>query len=664
MKYKYPGFLSYLLVILLLYTGCAKQNIFTEPPDHPVIDSISPSAGFTGTQIRLWGSGFSTFSSRDTVRINGVSLRVDSPSTSTVMLATLIDSTGTGIVTVTVNGQSGQGPVFTYLSRGTGIDAPVITSADFGWNDGRGYAVSVKTLPASDNGIRVLVGGVNAPIAFVVRPGDPRYDPNKGNQILLQTDSIVLNHADGIYANFMVTFNGVPSNTYPYQLNPVITDMFSSHGSFKFAAGDTLTIRGKFFGDRTQLPSSITMVFNGVPLNQPTILSWSNTTITAAMPAYPTVPVNSGIPIGVKVGSKSPLQGSSVIYLAVVTGPPATGGVFTKIDYSGTSTFSESRKYLAAASAGSRIIFAGGTNTGYSRAVDIYNAVTGVWSTAQLSEARFNLAAAAAGSKIVFAGGFSGAGYSSAVDIYDTLTNAWTTAQLSVARSSLAAAAAGNKIYFAGGETNRGTTGSSKVIDIYDVTSNTWSTGQLSEERAQLAGAATGNKLIFAGGHNAGTGADSRTADILDITTNTWTTALLPGGARYQLGGAGAGNKIVFGGGISNLSGTALKNVDIYDVTTNTWSTDQLSVGRWAPAAVAAGNKIVFAGGFDGGPAFKISTFDIYDVVSKTWVAGQLSEGKGGMAGAAAGNKMLFGGGETNTAVGVSNTVEIFTLSN
>lgn len=660
---KYSRILLYLCLAMLVQTGCAKQNVFTEPPDYPVIDSISPAAGFVGTQIRIWGSGFSSFTSSNTARINGVLVRVDSPSTSTVLRATLIDSTGTGIITVTNNGKSGTGPVFTYLGGGAIADAPVITGADYGWHDGDGYAVSVKTLPATDNGIRVLVGGVNVPISFVVRPGHPRYDASKGSQILLGVDSIVRNNADGIFANFMVTYNGVPSNLYPYQLKPVVSNLSSRRGAYTFAAGDTISITGNFFGDRSSLPSSVDILYNGVQLTQPAILSWTNKEIRAVMPVYAQVPNDASIPVAVKVGSK---ENDYVYckYLGIVAGPPPAGGVFTKIDYSGTAVLSEGRKYLAAAGIGSTIIFAGGTNTNYSKTADVYNVRTGVWSTSKLSEERYQLAAAAAGSKIVFAGGLNPNGYSKAVDIYDTASKTWSSAQLSVARSDLAAAAAGNKIYFAGGETNRGTTGSSKVIDIYDVSTNSWTTAQLSEARSQLAGATAGNKLIFAGGHNAGTGADSRTADILDISTNTWTVAQMSGGPRTQLSGAGAGNKIMFGGGISSPTGAYLSIIDIYDITTNTFTTDQLSVPRTSPAVVGSGNKIVFAGGFGTGAQYKSNTWDVYDVVTKTWVSGQLSEGKGGMAGATAGNKILFGGGETNTAVGFTNSVEIFTLSN
>ena len=41
----------------------------------------------------------------------------------------------------------------------------------------------------------------------------------------------------------------------------------------------------------------------------------------------------------------------------------------------------------------------------YSNVVDIYNGITGLWSTAQLSVARYGLAAASVGNVALFAGG-------------------------------------------------------------------------------------------------------------------------------------------------------------------------------------------------------------------------------------------------------------------
>ncbi len=47
------------------------------------------------------------------------------------------------------------------------------------------------------------------------------------------------------------------------------------------------------------------------------------------------------------------------------------------------------------------------TAVAWSNAVDLYNSITGAWSTAQLSEARSDFAAASVGNVAIFAGGWS-----------------------------------------------------------------------------------------------------------------------------------------------------------------------------------------------------------------------------------------------------------------
>ena len=71
--------------------------------------------------------------------------------------------------------------------------------------------------------------------------------------------------------------------------------------------------------------------------------------------------------------------------------------------------------------------------------MDIYDAATGLWSTARLSEARWDLVATSVGTKAIFAGGLNTAGeYSATVDIFDVSTGNWTVAALSEARNSMA----------------------------------------------------------------------------------------------------------------------------------------------------------------------------------------------------------------------------------
>ena len=52
------------------------------------------------------------------------------------------------------------------------------------------------------------------------------------------------------------------------------------------------------------------------------------------------------------------------------------------------------------------------TAVGVYKTVDVYNSVTGAWSTAQLSVARFKLAAASVGNVALFAGGSTSSAFS------------------------------------------------------------------------------------------------------------------------------------------------------------------------------------------------------------------------------------------------------------
>ena len=69
---------------------------------------------------------------------------------------------------------------------------------------------------------------------------------------------------------------------------------------------------------------------------------------------------------------------------------------------------------------GSKAIFAGGfaRSSGWSDAVDIYDADTGLWTTASLSAQRGRLTATRVGNKAIFAGGQDAAGFSNVVDIF------------------------------------------------------------------------------------------------------------------------------------------------------------------------------------------------------------------------------------------------------
>jgi len=93
-----------------------------------------------------------------------------------------------------------------------------------------------------------------------------------------------------------------------------------------------------------------------------------------------------------------------------------------------------------------------------------------------LSEARDPVVAAVS-NKVVFAGGYAfvcgpdWSNLSSAVDIFDVVTGSWTSSRLSVPREGMAAVSAGNKIFLAGGNDFHSAYDN---VDIYDVVTNTW----------------------------------------------------------------------------------------------------------------------------------------------------------------------------------------------
>ena len=104
----------------LLATSCFRTSIpVPRPPSTPpgqssaAISGISPTEGPLGTQVTITGTGFSTQPSADTVYFNGKQAVVTS-ATATQLVVTVPAQAGTGIVSVSTNGTSVTGPLFTY----------------------------------------------------------------------------------------------------------------------------------------------------------------------------------------------------------------------------------------------------------------------------------------------------------------------------------------------------------------------------------------------------------------------------------------------------------------------------------------------------------------------------------------------------------------------
>ena len=223
-----------------------------------------------------------------------------------------------------------------------------------------------------------------------------------------------------------------------------------------------------------------------------------------------------------------------------------------------------------------------------------------------LSITRESVAVATAGNKILFAGGNKNIGGAltpnSRVDIYNITTNTWTTAELSEPRSFITAAVLGNKIFFAGGD--NGNINASSAVDIYDASNNTWTTTSLAVGRWQMAAGASGNKVLFAGGMTSVTTGYYTKADIYDITSNTWSVATLSGrlpGASVGIAATTIGSKIFLAGSSGNFPGFNLgdlsSTINIYDVAANSWTTQTLNEARGFLAGISVDNKNYWAGG-------------------------------------------------------------------
>ena len=335
-------------------------------------------------------------------------------------------------------------------------------------------------------------------------------------------------------------------------------------------------------------------------------------------------------------------------------------------------TLSEARWNISVASAGNKILFAGGvastTNPwgGYgSTRVDIYDIVTHIWSTAELSIGRYKMAVAVSGNKILFAGGSDddadGQGISIAysnVDIYDVSTDSWSFTSLSGPRRDMVGGAVGNKVFFAGG--NSSFTGNSggflNVVDIYDVSTSSWSTATLSEARSNLSAVTVGDKIYFAGGISGNSPSPpsvSNRIDIYDNATASWSTSTLYE-PKWDMASIAVGNKIFWAGGVNllstsdntNFSSISTALVEIKDVSTQSSSLAclfQPNIWYWnyGESAVLKDNRIVFFLGI-------ISKFDIYDPTTNTWSIGILTQNIENVSIISLNNTIYVAGGTVN----------------
>lgn len=255
-------------------------------PYAPVITAINPNTGTTGTQVTITGSNFIADTSKDAIYFNGVKATI--VSATTTQLIVLAPNSTTGKITVTSNGLTANGPVFTYF-------APVILNIVY-------------------NGLFGITGQYFDPTVSVVSIGGQvvsgfTYSNNGNGQESLVKQTYTPPASLDNPATVTVSVNNVSSNVYSFLFYPRINSISPDTVSYK----DNVTIQGILFGNQT-VASTVKAYYYDQGQNKiymspsPAIVSWNTNNIHVTMPDYGTYPIGSGASpfyLEVDVSSKS-----------------------------------------------------------------------------------------------------------------------------------------------------------------------------------------------------------------------------------------------------------------------------------------------------------------------------------------------------------------------
>jgi hypothetical protein len=361
-----------------------------------------------------------------------------------------------------------------------------------------------------------------------------------------------------------------------------------------------------------------------------------------------------------------------------------------------TATLNEGKNNMSTGSIGPYVFFFSGDrrvgNTRYLvNQIEMIDTHTGVKQITTLpnDSIRSRVTSVSYGSKIYFAGGTGnlngGSGlnptfYSKKVDIYDTLTGLWSAQYLSEARVTLAAGAANGKVLFGGGEKKTSSTGPSNVVDYYSAETNTWTAGtflpiQGVVQRIRLTGVSFQKKIYFVGGLTTSVSKDL--INVYDTETNTWRRDTLKE-AKFNLKSFAYKDAVYFGGGQINLSDTPADTIEIYRPASDSWEYIQIphffkkvqdGKERIYKDVVQAGCKAFFipfpdeSGWIPNKPQFSSAdSVAVYDLARKTWSYIDLPSKNIGVTAVAAQNKIYFAGGADSATAVYSDIIDILTL--
>ena len=181
--------MSVAVLVGFVASYCAQDNVLAELDGTVVIDSISPIAGPVGSQVKIYGKGFSAIRINNEVSINAAKATVLEPASLNALIVEVPANATSGFVTLKVNNVIAQGPLFTVVDppiiqsvsplQGiegyrvfiTGLKLSQVTRVDFNGVPGQIFSKTateiVAIAPASATGVIELVfpeGKVTGPI--------------------------------------------------------------------------------------------------------------------------------------------------------------------------------------------------------------------------------------------------------------------------------------------------------------------------------------------------------------------------------------------------------------------------------------------------------------------------------------------------------------------
>ena len=305
-------------------------------------------------------------------------------------------------------------------------------------------------------------------------------------------------------------------------------------------------------------------------------------------------------------------------------------------------SLSEKRKVSGVAFLGNKIFLAGGRyppagpGPNFTSRVDIYDVITKDWTTTELSQKKWGVAAAVAGNKVFFGGGTALQGNASPttrVDMYDIVEQKWSITELPKP-GQYTAIAQGNKVLFAGGT----------AVYMYDYLSEKWSTKNLSQPRVSIAATSVGGSIYLSGGATSNIGGTPfNNIDIYDPKTNSWIVSSMSK-AKYAIASIGLRGKALWAGGVTDKGLT--NEIEMLDLLGGKGTTFHclFQPGSFSTNSMGKlGNYIVFLP--DSGD--DKTRFDIYDSLNDKWYIGVLDKKIGPAILITAGSELYVVGSST-----------------